>query len=293
MSENGDERLKLRPLRDLMVEELTGLYDRLEAKSMVEGLFYYLAGISRTDFVTERDRQLPLKLYHRLMVGLEELKREKPLQYVTGRAEFMGLTLEVDEHVLIPRPETEELVQWVLEDLTEGSAPDILDVGTGSGCIALSLKDHLPQSHVFGMDISPEAIRVAERNARNLMLEVAFFIGDVFQEDQAGQPMPFDIIVSNPPYVTESEASLIRKNVKGYEPAGALFVPDHDPLRYYRALAGMSMNRLKRAGILYVEINEGFGKECGELFLGAGSRDVAVKKDMAARDRMVRAVGRR
>jgi release factor glutamine methyltransferase len=218
---------------------------------------------------------------------LEQLKLEKPLQYVTGRAEFYGILLEVDERVLIPRPETEELVHWIINENKGSQGLSILDIGTGSGCIALALKKEFTCSKVYALDNSAGALTVSKKNAKNNALDVDFAFADLFSIKEIMPGTSFDIIASNPPYVTESDKAVMRKNVTGYEPVGALFVPDDDPLLYYRYISDFAWKRLTENGLLYVEINESFGKECHELFSSKGFKDVRLRKDINGKDRMI------
>jgi release factor glutamine methyltransferase len=277
-------------LRDSMVLELIETYGQREAGNMVESLFFYLAGVGKTDFITEPSRQLPEDIVRKLTSALNELKKEKPLQYVTGKVEFLDLELEVDERVLIPRPETEELVSWVIEENEDRTMLNLLDIGTGSGCIALSLKKFLAGSTVHATDISTGALEVAESNAARYSLEISFYAADIRSDRNSLPDIEFDIIVSNPPYVTEGEKIHMRKNVKGFEPAAALFVPDNDPLIYYRAIADFAGRKLKEGGIVYVEINERFGEQCANLFRNNGFKGVLKKQDLNGKDRMIKAM---
>lgn len=289
MASGQDIPKELRSLRDLMTGELGGLYDPREARSLVEGLFYYLAGIGRMEFSLNPSAPVPGLLRDELLAALEELKTGKPLQYITGKAEFMGMTLEVDSRVLIPRPETEELVEWVIRQHQHDDALKVLDVGTGSGCIAIALSKNLPNSRVYAMDVSREAIGLAAENSTRHTAGVVFFAGDILEGPGCCPEEGFDVLVSNPPYVRESEIPMMQRNVTYFEPPGALYVPDEDPLKYYHAIASFALVMMREGGAVYVEINEGLGEACVQLFHNAGFRDVELRKDLHGRDRMVRA----
>jgi release factor glutamine methyltransferase len=281
----------LRYTRDLLIHQLEAIYPKNEAKSMVEELIHHITGLEKWEAVVNPDKQISGDNLRSLYEAMDALKMEKPLQYITGNAEFYGMTLDLDERVLIPRPETEELVGWVIADHRQSKEVHILDIGTGSGCIALALKKNLRECSVYAMDVSPGAVEVAAGNAAKHALDIIFHTGDIFQPEMSLQGLYFDVIVSNPPYVLESEKSLIRNNVKGFEPAGALFVADEDPLNYYKAIAGFAMERLTASGAVYVEINESFGEECIQLFRSHRFSEVMLRKDMRGKDRMVKASG--
>ena len=289
MTFQPEKHMELRSFRDFLVRELRPVYGEREAKSLAEALLFYLADIPRTGPVLHPGKRLPEPLIARLLDALEQLKNEKPLQYITGRVEFMGYLLEVDDRVLIPRPETEELVSWVIEENAGACGLRVLDIGTGSGAIAIALKKELPQCEISALDVSDGAIAVARVNAQKNAAEVLFCLEDILAEKEMLPGVIFDIIVSNPPYVTQSDKAAMRMNVTGYEPPLALYVSDHDPLQFYRAIAEFSLSRLKRQGKLYLEINERFGEPCMELLRGKGFRDVTLRKDLSGRDRMIRA----
>lgn len=237
---------------------------------------------------------------------LDELKTGRPLQYVLGETEFYGLRFNVNEAVLIPRPETEELVEWVIQEVAacalsraagnvahaaqRGVNPCILDIGTGSGCIAVSLAKHLPEAGVWACDISRDALEVAACNAVLHKAQVHFRQADILDESTWQQFPEPDIVVSNPPYITERERQSMHMNVLEHEPAGALFVPDQAPLLYYRSIARFAGKKLKKGGKVYVEINESYGKEVKELFENEVFEYTELKKDLSGKDRMLKAV---
>ncbi len=216
----------------------------------------------------------------------------EPVQYVLGHADFYGLRLAVTPDVLIPRPETEEVVEEALRRVQATGAPWVLDVGTGSGAIALAVKHERPDAEVFAVDVSPEALAVAASNAARLGLEVTFVGSDALRPAFAADvPPTFDLILSNPPYVPEAERASLQVEVRDHEPPSALFVPDADPLVFYRALAGHAGALLKPGGWLVAETHADLGRSVGALWAEAGLEDVDVLPDLAGRDRI--AVGRR
>ena len=241
----------------------------------------------------------------------EDLKKFRPIQYILGEMEFYGLKFKVNEQVLIPRPETEELVEQVLTfarhcdlppnplkgELTslkrEGNSPfrglggRVLDIGTGSGCIAIALAKFLPGAEVYALDISEKALEVALENARNNQVTVQFFRHDIFEELPENLPEQWDIIVSNPPYVTPGEKELISKNVLDYEPHRALFVPQEKPLLFYERIADIARKRLKENGKLYFETSAIHGKETAEMLKKKGFGNIRIFRDIAGRDRVL------
>jgi len=224
---------------------------------------------------------------------ISELKRHKPIQYILGHTEFYGLKFKLNEHVLIPRPETEELVDLVLK--SEGSTHrsiNVLDIGTGSGCIAISLGKNLPYSRVYALDVSETALQVASDNAIYNHVDIEFSKADILNDKtslEVFKAVQFDIIVSNPPYVRELEKQDMQPNVLYYEPHLALFVKDHDPLVYYKHIATFARQRLKPKGTLFLEINEHLGAETYSLFDAEPFENVELLKDFSGRDRFVKA----
>lgn len=243
-----------------------------------------LLGQAPTDYYLGKDIALSPKKEQELEDILQRLSRFEPLQYIEGRTLFLGREFWVAPGVLIPRPETEELVELMLKEIPADAR--ILDVGTGSGCIAISLAKELPDALVTAWDVSPEALSVARVNARKLQADVRFVECDVLacQVDKAGL---YDVIVSNPPYVTEAEKADMEPNVLQWEPSLALFVPDDDPLRFYRRIAVLGRDMLADGGRLYFEINRAYGREMVEMLRTMGYVGVRVKKDLSQNDRFV------
>lgn len=243
-----------------------------------------LLGQAPTDYYLGKDIVLSSKKEQELEDILQRLSRFEPLQYIEGRTLFLGREFWVAPGALIPRPETEELVELMLKEIPADAR--ILDVGTGSGCIAISLAKELPDALVTAWDVSPEALSVARANARKLQADVRFVECDVLacQVDEVGL---YDVIVSNPPYVTEAEKADMEPNVLQWEPSLALFVPDDDPLRFYRRIAVLGRDMLADGGRLYFEINRAYGREMVEMLRTMGYVGVRVKKDLSQNDRFV------
>jgi release factor glutamine methyltransferase len=276
-----------------LTDALSGTYDATEARAIAYRLLDHFYQFQRTDVLL--DRPLPLSVpAPDWPVLLQRLTRHEPVQYVLGEAFFYGRPFRVTPEVLIPRPETEELVQLILDDFRqvpawEHSEPlTILDVGTGSGCIAVTLAAELPGAQVEGWDVSESALAVARHNAARHGVPVRFRRQDALAESAPASPLA--LLVSNPPYVAQSEAAQMAPNVLTYEPYLALFVPDTDPLRFYRALAGLGTRSLVPDGRAYLEINERFGPETATVFREAGFRTVEVLRDLSGKNRIVRAI---
>ena len=269
-----------------LCSELTELYEERESTNIAVEIFQGLFGLSRVDLVLKAGERLSESQIVSLFRALKELRKLRPVQYILGKAHFMGLELLVDERVLIPRPETEELVNWIIESYRE-KYPRLLDIGTGSGCIALALKSKFPNATIHACDVMPKALELASKNAQNLGLNVEFHEGDILEgEPELG---PYDIIVSNPPYIPPSDKNRMWDNVTAFEPDVALFTPDDDPLIFYRAIAGYCTVSLKEGGWVYVEVHEDRAEKVVEVFDVHGLVDVEVKLDMQNRPRMVRA----
>lgn len=221
---------------------------------------------------------------------ITRLQAQEPVQYVLGTAHFYGLDLDVDERVLIPRPETEELVYLALKEHEGRGNLHVLDICTGSGCIPLALAANLHQAKVYGLEVSEGALEVARANAAKYNLPVTWLHADIFEPVSGINPNSLDIITSNPPYVLEEEKLQMRENVLQYEPHLALFVPDQDPLKYYRRISEVAFELLRQGGKLYFEINERYGQEVKEMLLAARFTQAQVVSDLFGKDRMVRAV---
>jgi release factor glutamine methyltransferase len=268
--------------------ELQGLYPDTEIKSFSNLIIEKVSGFSRTEIIVNKNTLFSDEQRHVIENFIENLKEYVPIQYILGETEFFGLPFQVNESVLIPRPETEELVDWIRNENDRNSNPGILDIGTGSGCIAISLKHEFTNATVDAFDISEKALETAQSNAKLNKLKVNFSKVDILNIPEMEQK--WDIIVSNPPYVTELEKSEISPNVLDYEPHLALFVPDNDPLLFYRCIAVFAQQHLKPKGKLYFEINRQFGKATVDLLTTMGFGNVELRKDISGNDRMVRGI---
>jgi len=267
-------------------KELAGIYSKGEIESLVFLIFEKLKGYSRTQFLLAREDKLTSEELLNIDRIVARLKKHEPIQYILGEIEFFGLPFYSVPGVLIPRPETEELVQWIIQE-NQLSEPTILDIGTGTGCIAISLRKNIPNSTVFACDISPVCIETAQRNAVLNAAELTVIEYDILNKNLEFTFPGLDIIVSNPPYVLEAEKSQMEKNVLEYEPELALFVADDDPLLFYTRIADFALIHLNNNGALYFEINEAFGKDCEEMLQEKGFAAVVLKKDLNGKDRMI------
>ena len=247
----------MRTIANKINESLANVYCDGEIKALTRIIATELLGVSQMAFYLKDDIPLTAEQETQLQNAIERLKKQEPIQYILGYSDFCGLRFKVTPATLIPRPETSELVEWIASEATGHES--ILDIGTGSGCIAVSLAHKLPQSKVTAWDISPDALAVATENSKANGCAVEFEEVDILTYKPTGKQ--FDIIVSNPPYIADSERSAMEDNVLKYEPHTALFVPDSDPLRFYRAITLYAAKALKPKGRIYFEINSRFGKE--------------------------------
>jgi release factor glutamine methyltransferase len=265
--------------------ELTGIYPKSEIEGFIRIIFEAVCGLSFTEQVVKKHEKISLSDFEKIKSIISRLKNFEPIQYILGETEFYGLKLTVNPSVLIPRPETEELVQWIVQsELPENIK--ILDIGTGSGCIALALKSQLKKAEVSGVDISENALKVSRQNAQKNNLEVDFFQADILKWEQIAWKS-FDVIVSNPPYIRESEKVWMHSNVLNYEPEKALFVSDSDPLIFYSSIAAFAKKHLAHNGILFFEINENMGYGMNEMLIGSGFSEIEIRKDINGKNRMV------
>ncbi len=253
------------------------LPDGGEAEAAARIIFEDVAGYTKVFIFANGDREITASMQERIGAVVDKVAAGMPVQYAVGKAFFMGNNFTVTPAVLIPRPETAGLVDMVVDDWQGRSDLHVLDIGTGSGCIAISLARALPFADVDGMDVSDDALAVARRNAVALKAKVDFEQSDILRAVPRAEA--YDIIVSNPPYVTEQEAKDMTADVLDHEPHRALFVPDGDPLVFYKAIASYARKALKRGGKLYLEINQHFPKKMSELLSGCGFTDVAVLRD--------------
>lgn len=275
-------------------EALQPLYDKQEAYKIIDILLEEYFSYSASLLHTHRNRSLEPQEEQALAAMLSKLKEGMPLQLVLGKAWFFDLHLQVNSHTLIPRPETEELVNWIVEENLNKDGLCILDIGTGSGCVALALKKFMPYHELAATDISHEALAIAQQNANINKLDISFFQGDILDHSFADYPTrQFDIIVSNPPYITLGEQATLHANVVKFEPHLALFVPDNNALLFYESITDYCIKNNRSSTIVYFEINENLGNQMKEMLKSKGFEKIAVKKDMSGKERMIRAVFQR
>ena len=289
----------LKTYRTTFLLELSTLYDAQEIESFFYLILECFHNKKRIDLALDPIMDMDAMQLLRWESVLSELKKEKPIQYILGETEFYGLPFLVNENTLIPRPETEELVEWIIKSTKyeiQSTKLRILDIGTGSGCIAISLAKNFPNAEVSAIDVSEKALATAKKNAEINKVEVDFINVDILKINDLVElptsnfqlPTQFDIIVSNPPYVRNLEKAEIKSNVLEYEPHLALFVEDTDALLFYRKIAQLAQQNLSENGKLFFEINQYLGKETVELLEDLGFKNIELKKDIYGNDRMIR-----
>ncbi|QZK98685.1 peptide chain release factor N(5)-glutamine methyltransferase [Flavobacterium psychrophilum] len=275
--------------RTQFVQALASIFDEKEIESFFYIILEAFHQLKRVDLVLSPDLKLDNIQLLQWETVLLQLKEQKPIQYILGETQFFGLPFYVNKNTLIPRPETEELVEWIIkENLKISSLKNlkILDIGTGSGCIAISLAKNLPNASVFAIDVSDKALATAQKNAVLNEVDITFIEKNILQTEDLNQE--FDIIVSNPPYVRNLEKKEIHKNVLEYEPHLALFVEDNDSLLFYRKITELATRNLSNNGQLYFEINQYLGKETVELLEKYNFKNTTLKKDIYGNDRMIK-----
>lgn len=270
--------------------ELASIYDEREATAISHEILNHITGLSKLDRLMSKDEQLSELEELQYEEARKQLAAGRPLQYIMGKAWFMEQEYEVNEHVLIPRPETEELVHWIVEDNKHNTHISIIDVGTGSGIIPTSLKRAMPEADITAIDISEAALEVASRNATRDGAAIRFIGMDILDREQQNNTGLYDVIVSNPPYIPVSEKVNMHSNVKDHEPSIALFVPDDDALLFYREIAQYGKTHLKPHGRIYCELEVNHAVETKLLFEQMGYVDVEIRKDMHDNWRMIKAV---
>lgn len=269
-------------------KELESYYPKKEIDGFIRLIFSILKGYNSIDLIIKKDENLNEDDRFRIVEITNRLKKYEPIQYILGEMEFYGLKFQVNPDVLIPRPETEELIDWILKDITKTNL-QILDIGTGSGCIPVSLKKYIPEATITGCDISDKALKTAIYNAKLNEVEATFFHLDILNPVLPKSLPKLDITVSNPPYITEKEKKLMHDNVLKFEPSSALFVPDDNPLIFYKAIASFCSQNLKKEGKLYLEINESYGQECINMLQENNFINVQIRKDINGKNRMLSA----
>ena len=283
--------MTIKALRLKFYDALNNLYCQSEIDVFFYSLMEYYFHKPKVDVYLNQDQKLDQTSEIIMINALNELTNYKPLQYITSQTEFYGLKFNLSESVLIPRPETEELVEWIIKDhIFKENEFKILDLGTGSGCISVSLARFLKKSRVYAVDLSDKALVKAHENAKLNNVEVIFEECDILDENLPDYFKNFEVFVSNPPYVRNLEKNEMKQNVMHYEPHMALFVSDNDPLEFYTAILQIATNRLVSGGKLYFEINQYLGIEMMDLVMSFGFYDIELKKDSFGNDRMLRAI---
>lgn len=272
--------------RNFLVE-LQSVYELSEATVITDWVFENVANIKKADLIKNPLQKIPRPVLIKLAAKQEELLQHKPVQYVMGNTTFYNMQFQVNDKVLIPRPETEEMTNMIISSYRfEQKQISILDIGTGSGCIAIAVKKHLPSSKVIALDVSEEALDIARANAITNKTNIQCTLFDFLDESRWPELMLFDIIISNPPYIPVNEKKLMDKNVVNFEPHSALFVPDNQPLLFYEKIARFGRNHLNYNGKIFVETHEDYTKEVAALF-AATYQQVLIKKDMFGKERIV------
>ena len=282
--------MKIQNASQYLTGKLQTIYDVSEANNIAEWELESLAGFSRLMQRVHEQQDLTDEQQRNLETYTNELLQHRPVQYVLGECYFMDMKLFVDESVLVPRPETEELVDWIIKYCQSQGIikPSILDIGTGSGCIALALKKHIPLSTVTAIDMSPEALAVARKNADSLNVKVDWQLCNILNKETWNTLSEFDIVVSNPPYITIEEKESMLPNVLSYEPHQALFVTNNDPQQFYKAIEAFAQKQLKQNGVVFLELNRDFAKET-KAYYDNNNWQTILKKDMQENDRMLMA----
>lgn len=278
----------LKSLRTYFNNALLGYYPETEIESFFHLLSERILKLKRIDISQSLYAVVSGKKYDKFEKAIDRLKKYEPIQYILGDTEFYGLVIKVNPSVLIPRPETEELVDWIINDCKNRKSISILDVGTGSGCIAIALSKNLPNASVVALDVSSEALIIARQNAIDNKVEIEFVEADILDWDSTN--MQFDVIVSNPPYVRELEKQMMSANVLDHEPHLALFVEDDDALLFYKKITDVAADILKPNGQLYFEINESLGESTKELLTEKSFNEIELKRDFFEKDRMIKAI---
>ena len=277
----------VKDIRNYYCEQLCSIYDKDESNAMILILLEHYFNIDRVKMTLEPNLRLSESEMLKIHFAVKDLLKSKPIQYIIGETEFCDLKFKVNENVLIPRPETSEMVGIIANSHHQSAVSKILDIGTGSGCIAISLAKAFPKSQVYAMDISEEALKVAKENAINNNVNVTFIQDDILTPTQTLTQTEFDIIVSNPPYVRELEKSEMRDNILKWEPHNARFVSDDDPLIFYRKILEFASTHLNDNGEVWFEINEFLGKEMTSLCRRFGFSDVKIFKDFRDKERFM------
>lgn len=288
-------RMTYRHVFDHFIKSLTPLYDRAEAENITHWIFEERLSLSKTGFLLNEQETISEVKANDLAYKLVRLLKGEPVQYVLGSTFFYGMKLKVSKNVLIPRPETEELVEWIINDQQESGTINLLEIGTGSGCMAIALKKNLTEAFVTAIDISDKALEIAIENAKIQEVSILFKQCDIFSimqnqnQDAFLSGKRFNIICSNPPYIPQSEKDTMQQQVVRFEPHIALFVPDHHPMIYYEAIAVFGQKQLLRDGFIYVEMHENMADRVAEVFYRNGYQTIRIRTDMQGKRRMLKA----
>lgn len=277
----------MHPVYHEIKKMLVGYYPDAEASALAKMLLVEVLHFSTLELFGGKDKEVFKKDLDVLYEMSRRLQNQEPIQYIIGKETFCGMPFVVNRHVLIPRPETQDLVEWIAEEDQQTNPCRLLDMGTGSGCIAISLAKKLPHVQVEAWDISGEALQVARQNALNNQVKVDFHQQDILSASPG--IAEWNVIVSNPPYITNKEKAEMEANVLNWEPHTALFVPDHDPLLFYRKIAQLGMSMLVNGGALYFEINRAYGTETIAMLQALGYENIIIRKDRFNNERMIKA----
>ena len=280
--------MTIKDLHHYSLSSLTSQYPEKEAKNLTYMALSNIFNLSRYQIHLNFDKTVDEDQYAKIKNIVDELKQYKPIQYIFKETEFYNCRINVSEDVLIPRPETEELVDWIIQDQNNNEI-EILDIGTGSGCISIALAKNLSLSKVTAFDISPDAIDIAKSNAVTNNVEIKFQEVDLFNIQNKLQVYKFDIIVSNPPYVRECEKKMMQSNVLNWEPEISLFVPDDNPMLFYNTIIPFAATSLKSKGLIYLEINENYPEEVKEVLMNNDFSTIEIRKDISGKFRMIKA----
>jgi len=282
--------MTIRQIATEIYVQLTGRYPETEIESFARILFRHYLKITPLQAYLSQCNMLPAEIEQQMLIVIDELKKYRPIQYILGETEFYGLHFLLTPDVLIPRPETEELADWMLHEYDQNAQLNILDVGTGSGCIAVALAANLPNASVWAVDISETALNIARRNALKNNVNIHFLLKDVLKDGMMGfAPDSLDVVVSNPPYIIPSEKARLLPNVLEYEPHIALFTPNDHPLVFYERIAAFGTKYLKNRGRIFFEINEVFHEEVVEILRQNNYLDISLRNDINGKWRMVSA----
>ena len=282
--------MTIRQMTTAMFRQLAAQYPGTEIESFARILFRHYLNMTAAQLHLMQDSELSSEAEHQIVTAISELQKNRPIQYILGETEFYGLPFDLTPDVLIPRPETEELTDWIVRKYPRDARLTIVDIGTGSGCIAVALASNFHNADVWAVDISEAALAVAEKNTLKNRVKVHFLLEDVLNSGLMGfKPASLDVIVSNPPYVTPSEKGQILPNVLDYEPHIALFVPDEDPILFYRPVADFGLEKLTANGLLYLEINTMHSEMIYSILSQKGYRHIEILNDLAGKERFIKA----